>query len=99
MKEWKEGDTCYYWGKSNETTPRKGTINYISKINRDICEIKTKTGSTFYTSLSHIYSLQEIYEMKLKKFHTELEKVKTTEIFYKNAISDLQRYYEKEVNK
>lgn len=98
MKEWKEGDTCYYWGKSIETTPRKGTITYISTIT-DTCRVKTETCDEFYASSDKLYTLQEIYERKMETFHNKLEEAKQVEEFYKNAISDLQRYYEKEINK
>lgn len=98
MKKWKEGDACYYWGKSIETTPRKGTIVYTSTIT-DTCRVKEDTGYELYASSDKLYTLQEIYERKREIFHNKLEEAKQVEEFYKNAISNLQRYYEKELNK
>lgn len=98
MKEWEKGDTCYYWGKSIETTPRKGIIEYTSTIT-DTCRVMTEAGDSFYASSDKLYTLQEIYEKKMEMFHNKLEEAKQVEEFYKNAISNLQRYYEKELNK
>ena len=98
MKDWEEGDTCYYWGKSEEAQPKKGTVRYLSII-EDTCLVESESGEMFYTSRKKIYTLQEIYERKMQEFYEKYGEAKIEVEWCKVAISDLQRYYEKEINK